>query len=377
MSTRRTAALALAGLLLAAAGCSGSKGPQPTELVDIPSAKRVRVLWSSGVGDAEHYVFSPAIVGESIYATGRDGTVTKLDAEKGRKIWSAPSEAGLSGGIGADRRTVAVATQDGEVIALDAEKGTVRWRARVSSEVLAAPAVGEGLVLVRSIDSRIFAFGEDDGKRRWVYQRAPTSLMVRTPAGLVIEGDTAFAGFAGGKLAAIALSNGGLRWEATVSVPKGATDLERISDVVGDPAVDGREVCVASYQGRVACYEAASGRQTWARDLSSSTGVSLDARYAYVSDSRGAVHALDRTNGRSIWKQDKLTLRQPSVPVALGDVIAVGDFEGDVHFLSRDSGAFVARYSTDGAAIRAAPVLLPSAGLLVETIDGGLYALTL
>jgi len=96
-----------------------------------------------------------------------------------------------------------------------------------------------------------------------------------------------------------------------------------------------------------------------------------------VSDTRGAVHALDRTNGRSIWKQDKLFLRQLSMPIALGDAIAVGDFEGYVHFLSRDSGAFIARYSTDGAAIRTPPALLPGGGLLVETLDGGLYALAL
>ena len=41
------------------------------------------------------------------------------------------------------------------------------------------------------------------------------------------------------------------------------------------------------------------------------------------------------------------------------------------------SGAFVARYSTDGSAIRAAPLVLPSSVLLVETEDGGLYALSL
>ena len=69
---------------------------------------------------------------------------------------------------------------------------------------------------------------------------------------------------------------------------------------MGDPAVQGREVCAAAYQGRVACFEAASGRQTWSGELSSLTGVSLDARYAFVSDDRGSVHALDRSNGRSI-----------------------------------------------------------------------------
>jgi outer membrane protein assembly factor BamB len=47
-----------------------------------------------------------------------------------------------------------------------------------------------------------------------------------------------------------------------------------------------------------------------------------------------------------------------------------------VHFLSRDSGAFVARYSTGGGAVRAAPVAI-SSGVLVQTQDGGLSALAL
>ena len=376
---RRLAGLGAAVLVaaLAAACSSGSTGPKPAELASLPDLKPVRLVWSASVGDADRFIFSPVLTSEGLFTAARDGTVKRIDPQNGRTLWSMPSERKLSAGAGADRRTVAVATEGGEVIALDAEKGAVRWRARVSSEVLAAPTVAAGLVLVRSIDNRIFAFDEEDGKRRWVYQRAPSSLMVRTPAGVTVEGDTAYAGFSGGKLTALALSNGGVRWEATVAIPKGATELERVTDIVGDPAAQGREVCVAAYQGRVACYEAASGRQTWARDMSSINGVSLDARYAYVSDARGSVHALDRTNGRSIWKQDKLFLRQPSLPVPLGDVVAVGDFEGYVHFLARDSGAFVARYSTDGSAIRAAPLVLPSSVLLVETEDGGLYALSL
>jgi outer membrane protein assembly factor BamB len=262
------------------------------------------------------------------------------------------------------------------VIALDATDGKQRWRARVSSEVLAAPAIGNGLVLVRTVDNRIFAFGEDDGKRRWVYQRAPASLIVRSPAGITIVGDTAYAGFSGGKLAALALSNGGVRWESTVALPKGATELERVTDVVGEPEVQGREVCAAAYQGRVGCFELANGRQIWARELSTLTGVKLDARYAFVSDDRGGVHALDRSNGRSVWKQDKLGHRQPSQPGSAGNVVAVGDFQGYVHFLARDSGAFLARYASGGGPVRAAPVSLPSS-LLIQTQDGTLVALAL
>jgi outer membrane protein assembly factor BamB len=222
----------------------------------------------------------------------------------------------------------------------------------------------------------VFAFNEDDGKRRWVHQRPAASLMIRTPAGITLDGDTVFAGFSGGKLAALAMTNGGVRWEVAVANPKGATELERVTDVVGDPAVQGREVCVAAYQGKVACFETSNGRQLWARDLSSLTGVATDARFAYSSDDRGAVHALDRTNGRSLWKQDRLSLRQLTQPQPVGEAVAVGDFEGYVHFMARDTGAFVARFATGRGAVRAAPVAL-GAGVLVQTQNGGLYALGL
>jgi outer membrane protein assembly factor BamB len=106
------------------------------------------------------------------------------------------------------------------------------------------------------------------------------------------------------------------------------------------------------------------------------TGVSLDARNAYVSDEQGALHALDRFTGRSLWKQDKLAHRQLSLPYPAQAAIAVGDLEGYVHFLARDTGAFVARIATDGGAVRAAPIRLPN-GFLVQTRNGGLFALAL
>ena len=365
-----------AAAALALAGCSSTSGPKPADLVDLVNAKEVKVLWSAGTSSADDFVFFPALAGDAVYVAGRDGSVARLDAAKGSEQWRVSTETRLSGGVGAGARTVVLATEEGEVIALEADSGKPRWRARVSSEVLAPPVVGEGIVLVRTLDNRIFGFGEDDGKRRWVYQRAPGSLILRAPAGVAVLGDTAFAGFSGGKLVAVSLANGAQRWEATVALPKGATELERIADVIGTPALLGREVCAAAYQGRVACFEAASGKQLWSRELSSVTGVSVDARYAFVADDRGTVHAFDRSNGATVWKQEKLAYRQLSRPLSAGATVVVGDFEGQVHFLSRDSGEFVARYPA-GAAVRAAPLALSGATLLVQTEDGGLFALAL
>jgi outer membrane protein assembly factor BamB len=53
----------------------------------------------------------------------------------------------------------------------------------------------------------------------------------------------------------------------------------------------------------------------------------------------------------------------------------VGDVEGYVHFLSRETGAFVGRTATDGSAIRS-PLLRLDNGFLVQTRDGNLYALS-
>ena len=365
----------LVAAALALAACSSPSGPKPAELQRLEKPQEVRVLWSARIGDADRFVFFPAPVGDAVFAAARDGTVVRLDAAKrGAERWRVTLEKRLSAGVAANEGTVVVATEDGDVFALSAADGKQRWRSRVSSEVLAPAALASGLVIVRSVDNRIFAFDEQDGKRRWVYQRAPASLIVRSPAGVTVVGETAFAGFSGGKLAAIALSNGGVRWESTVAVPKGATELERVTDVVGEPVVQGREVCAAAYQGRVACFDMASGRQVWTRELSSLTGVAVDARYAFVSDDRGSVHELDRSNGRSVWKQDKLAYRQLSIPAPVGNVVAVGDLEGYVHFLSRESGAFVARYSSGGGPVRAAPLALASS-VLIQTQDGTLVAL--
>ncbi len=370
----RGAALAL--LLPALAGCFGgsSGGPPPAALEPLAPPRALRVLWSAKVGAAAGFEFSPALAGDALYAAARDGTVVRLEAGDGRERWRVKLAASLSGGVGADAVTVAVATDDGAVFALDAASGQERWRARVSSEVLDAPRIAAGMVLVRSADSRIHALEAADGKRRWAYQRAPAPLRLRKPQGMTPHADLLYAGFSDGRLVALALASGALRWQASVADPKGATELERVTDVVGEPVIAGREVCAAAFQGRVACFDAQNGNLLWAREISSVTGVSADARYAYVSDERGAVHALDRTNGRSLWKLDKLAHRQLSLPLPLGAQIALGDLEGVVHLLARDSGAFVARIGTDGSPVRAAPIPLAH-GFLVQTQAGGLFAL--
>jgi outer membrane protein assembly factor BamB len=372
---------AIAALLMAGA-CStveqlnpfSSSTPKikPTELATIQPTAELKSLWQVAVGSAGEFSFSPAVVGDSVYAAARDGSVARFDG--GRQAWRTAAGQTLSGGVGSDGKLVVVGTPKGEVLAFDAATGRDLWKARVSSEVLAAPAVEDGLVVVRSGDSRIFGFDAVDGKRRWVYQRSTPALSLRSNVGVVMAGRVTLAGFPGGKLLAIANNNGAAVWEVTVALPKGSTELERVADVTSLPVPSGNTVCAAAFQGRVACFDAASGNTLWSRDMSSSAGLDVDSRHVYVTDDKGAVHALDRSSGASIWKQDKLAQRGLTRPLALGSHVAVADFQGVVHLLRREDGAFAARTTTDGSAVRAEPVRF-GRGLMVQTVNGGLYAL--
>jgi outer membrane protein assembly factor BamB len=375
--------LVAASTALILAGCAGfslnpgnwfRSPPKPAALEPIANPIPVRVLWQASVGRAGDSVFAPAVSDGNVFAAARDGTVVRLDAATGREAWRVRVPTELASGVGSDGRLVVVGSTEGEVIALETD-GRTLWRARVSSEVIAPPVIADDLVVVRSADSRVFALDARDGRRRWVYQRVAPTLAVRSPAGAVVRGGFVFAGFSGGKLVALSTSNGALRWEGTVSAPKGTTELERVTDVIDVPWVGEREACAVAYQGRVACFNLGNGNQIWGRELSSSAGLGVDARYVYVSEDRGAVSALDRATGTSLWRQDKLGNRRPTAPMALGNEIAIGDVQGYVHFLARDNGAFIGRFATDGSPIRAAPVRIPN-GFLVQTVRGGLYALT-
>ncbi len=381
-------AIVIAATVMPLAGCSslpsmnpmdwwsGTPGPKMAQLQEVNASIPLRLVWQASMGASADAIFTPVVSSGSVFAADNAGAVAKFDAGSGRQLWRASAARSLSGGVGTDSSVVVVGTGEGEVVALEAGDGAIRWRARVSSEVLAAPEIAGDLVVVRSADNRIFALDARDGRRRWVYQRAAQTLAVRTPAGLVLNRGNAYAGFPGGKLVAIALSNGGMRWEATVATPRGATELERVADVVGLPVLAERDVCAVAFQGRAACFELVNGGSIWGRDLSSVSGLGADLKTIYVSDDRGAVHALERANGTSLWKQDRLSNRNLTAPLATGSAIVVGDVQGFVHLLARDSGAFVARAATDGTAITATPVATEN-GFIVQTRKGGLFAYSL
>jgi outer membrane protein assembly factor BamB len=327
------------------------------------------------VGSSRNFVLQPAVLDNAIYAVSAGGVVSRYAPDTGKRLWETDVNTPVSAGVGSDGLVVAVATPRGEVVALGPD-GKELWRAQVTSDVSERPLVGKGLVIVRSTDHRVVALDADSGKRRWFFQRQQPPLTLRTSTEMTFSGDNVLVGFPGGRLVALALSNGATRWEVTISEPKGTTEVERLSDVVGPIETSGRDVCAASFQGRIACGDATNGTLRWARDFSAASGPAASAKLVYAVDAKSHVYAYGREGGANQWRNDQLQNRALTTPLVLERAIVFGDLLGFVHFLDPESGAFVARTEIGDGAIVARPQKWAD-GIVIQSQGGSLALLNL
>ena len=381
--TRAIIVVLTASLTLLLSGCSwvdavnpfsrGTPRNLPAELVEFEQIRSVTESWSLNVGSSDNFIFTPVATYDSIYAASAKGTIVRVDPQTGSEVWRIDAGIPLTAGVGTDGHTIVVAGKNGVLLAFDSD-GKEKWKAQMSSEALSAPAVGGDMVVVRTLDNHISGFEAGSGERKWMVTRRAPPLMLRSAPGIAIVGPTAIVALPGGRMISLMLANGGTNWDVVVGDPRGTTDLERIADTSGMPAVLGRLVCAVSFQGRVACYDVVSGGGVWAKELSSDVGVSVDDDFVYAADEAGAVYAFVNLRGQSVWRNERLAYRALSTPVSFEGTVAVGDLQGYVHFLSKEDGGFISRTATDGSAIKASPLVVGDR-LIIQTTGGRLLAL--
>jgi len=352
---------------------SKSKTDQPAPLVELKASMAVRTAWKLDIGQAGAYTFSPALAGNTVIVAGNGGDIARVEAESGKLLWRTKAGTELSSGVGTDGNLIVVGGAKGTVLAFDMD-GKKLWSSQLSSEILSAPVVGQGIVVARSLDNRIVGLDAKTGEKKWTVQRPTPALTLRTSPGMIVHKSDVIIAQPAGRLSSMILATGAPRWDVEVGVARGATELERVTDIGGTPVVFETDVCAVSYQGRVACFDAAAGSPKWTRDLSSEVGVAVDQRFVFAPSDKGELFAYNRDTGSNAWKNDKLAFRRLSTPVSYGRTVAVGDYQGYVHFLSREDGSFLARAALDGSAVIGNP-LVAGSHLIFQTQNGTVTAI--
>lgn len=382
----KQAAVVLMTLTLAA--CSSKEKLVLPEVQNQISPKKV---WSAQVGKGvAHYEsgLRPLIHAERVYMASREGMVMAFELSSGKRLWTydlrkddtlstiqklrqrfSSDNARIAGGISQGFGNIYFGTENGEVVALNAETGQLSWRVQVPGEVLVSPAVGDGFVVAKLGTGALVGLSSDNGEQRWIFENEQPPLTLRGTGEPVIDSGGVVYGTASGRVGVLIVDRGFQAWEENIATPKGSTDLSRLVDVDAKPIVIAGTIYSIAFNGELHALDLRTGQQLWKRDYASFRNMTVQGTVLYLVDSVGRIHAVDRRNGTELWSQTGLHRHFLTGPAVYKDYLVVGDNKGNLHWLDRNSGDFVARQSFDSSGFFREPVSNNEV-LVISTRDG-------
>jgi len=323
------------------------KAKDPAELVEFEPSFKPEKIWKKSLSDGVGRGFPkpvPAYYGDQITVVNdrRYGLIA-WDYLTHKRLWRIDLKQKIGAGVGADEWRILVATRNADLIALDRETGDLLWQTPLPSELIAPPVSDSEVVVVSTSDGKLIALNAADGQQKWMIEHEVPALSLRGGSAPLIIGDIVVKGFADGRMVAVDINNGFDLWETPVGLASGRSELERMVDADSTPVAEGGVIFAAAYQGRVVAIGQNSGEVLWSRSISSYSSLGLGLFNVFITDDEDTVWALDRRTGATFWKQEAMEARRLTGPAVVGDYVVVADFDGYLHWMDRDDGAFVAR----------------------------------
>jgi len=357
------------------------------ELPVFEATYKPQIAWSTSIGDGVDKYYSqlqPAVDDDAVYVAARDGEVAAFSIKKGKELWSIDlsdhksnefnRSARISGGIGLDFDTLYVGTENAQVFAIDKEKGEIKWVSEVNGEVIAQPVYDSGLVVIHTSRGDLIALDGDTGEQRWALPNAQPRLTLRSSATPSIAQGGVIYGRADGYVSAALLETGQPLWQLPAARAYGATELDRIADADMKPVIVNGTVYALAYNGNLVAIDLLKGEQLWAKPYSGYNDISVAGRDIYLTDYRGYVFSINRNNGEQNWSNKQLAYRNLTGVTIANDFIVVGDAEGYLHWIDRETGQFVAQQELDSDGLYIEPVAT-STHLYLQTRSGDLIAI--
>lgn len=386
---RNITIIATTTLLLS--GCSLFSGEEDvvkmSELPEFEATYKPQIAWSESIADGVSKYYSqlqPAIDDNFIYVAARSGEVKALDINNGDKLWEIDlsendanllnRSARLSGGIGLALNTLFIGTENAQVFALDATTGDIKWLAKVTGEVLAQPVYDTGLVIVHTTRGDLIALDSDSGKEVWNLSNTQPKLTLRGSATPSIAQGGVIYGRADGYVAATLLTNGQPLWQVPVARAFGATELDRLVDADMQPVILNGIVYALAYNGNLVAIDLLKGELLWSRKYSGYRDITIAGFDIFLTDYRGYIFAVNRDDGDLRWVNKQLAYRNITGATVANDFIVVGDAEGYLHWIDRETGDFVAQQSLDSSGLYIRPIA-NATHLYLQTRSGKIIAI--
>jgi outer membrane protein assembly factor BamB len=276
-----------------------------------------------------------------------------------------------------------VGSGDGTLYAVDRANGRVVWRFDAGGPVHASPAVAKGLVIAATMRGRIFAVEEGTGQLRWSMQTGAAIQLnpVLDPgwdyytSSPTVLGETVVIGGQDGRVYALDLTTGKVRWSAQTGARVRAT-----------PAIANGTVVVGSFDGRVYAYDLTTGASRWVfhtigdtidasksgfdrRSVQSSAAIANGL--AFVGSRDGGIYGIDLATGVGRWRATHRGSWVLDSPAAVDGVVYDGSSDGlFVQAVDATTGHELWRQGTDGNVI-ASPLRIGDALVIATMLKKG------
>jgi outer membrane protein assembly factor BamB len=252
-----------------------------------------KVLWRK-LSDAPK-PSTPAIAGDKLIVSSKDGTVTALTRKSGKVVWQLQTNAKVESSAAVAGATAYFGATDGRLFAVDVDTGHVRWAFDTGGRINASPSLADGRVCITTYAGSIFCLRQRNGEKLW-------STYVKR-------------------------------------------DAFRYESFYASASTDGRRLYTIARSGKIVALNATTGDVIWT-DSVNSLGYSTPAvgtDRIFVGDFNGGLRAYRKTDGRLLWRAH-VGGRILGPPVVVGDLVFFSTLETETYAARASDGKIVWHY---------------------------------
>lgn len=291
-----------------------------------------QLRWSVNIGEGDakrrRILTGPIVAGGLVYTIDAAGQLSAV-TRSGQIAWTQslvpPEQAGDSGpggGFSYAGGVLYVTTGFGEVRALDPATGRILWSKAFEGPIRAAPTVADGRVFVVTRNDVAFALDARSGQILWQAQGVG-GVGLLGGASPAVDGQLAVIPFASGEVLGLVARSGLQVWGTAITGGRRGLVRSGISDISGDPVIDGDTVYASNQGGRTVSLDRATGERRWTMGEGAYGPAWPVGGSLFLMSDEGALVRADAATGRLIWTTQLPSDGPPSGIFRRGPPIAV------------------------------------------------------
>ncbi len=349
--------------------------PQPVWTVDLGegSSRRNRIL------------AAPVVAGGLVFALDAAGQLSAVTTG-GAVAWrrslvpdGQDAVSGPGGGMAVAEGRLFVTTGFGEVMALRPSDGAELWRITLDAPLRAAPTVADGRIFVVARNDIAYALSAADGSVLWRAQ-GTGGAGVLGGATAAADGNLVVIPFVSGEVLGVLARNGLQVWGTAITGGRRELVRNRISDITGDPVIDGSTVYASNQSGRTISLDRQTGERNWTMAEGAFGPAWPVAGSVFLLSDQGGLVRADASTGAVAWltqlpeytDENRREAIAHYGPLLAGGRLWVASADGLLRAFSPSNGTLLGSVALPGGA--AAPPVVARGVLYVVSRDGNLHA---